>query len=56
MTAISLASKRLVSVKSGSDSKSGDPSFKLVCLFCCSGLVASIALLMLGVDLTAAGF
>jgi hypothetical protein len=33
---------------------SGDQSFKLIVLFCCSGLAATIGLLALGVDLSAA--
>jgi hypothetical protein len=49
MTTVSLVSTRPVA-----DVKSGDQSFKLIALFCCSGLAATIGLLALGVDLSAA--
>ena len=60
MTAISFASKHSISdaksgpdAKSVSNDKSGD-SLKLVWLFCCGGLAASMGVLALGVDLSAA--
>jgi hypothetical protein len=49
MTTISLVSLRPVA-----ESQSDRESFKLVLLFCCCGLAASISLLALGVDLSAA--
>jgi len=49
MTTISL-----VSVRPVAESQSDRESFKLVLLFSCCGLVASIGLLALGVDLSAA--
>jgi len=61
MTALSFASKHSISdtnsasdSKSASATKSGDPSLKVVWLFCCGGLAASMSVLALGVDLTAA--
>jgi hypothetical protein len=48
MTTISL-----VSVRPVAESQSDRESFKVVLLFCCCGLVASISLLALGVDLSA---
>jgi hypothetical protein len=49
MSTISFVSTRQVA-----EVKSGDQSFKLIVLFCCSGLAATIGLLALGVDLSAA--
>ena len=49
MTALLLASMHSIV-----DAESGDHSFKLVLLFSCCGLAASIGLLALGVDLTPA--
>jgi hypothetical protein len=43
-----------VSAREVAEAKSGEQSFKLIALFCCSGLAASIGLLALGVDLSAA--
>ncbi len=43
MTAIDLVSTR--------SARADDPSFKTIALFCCLGLVASFALMILGVDL-----
>ena len=47
MTAILLASMHSIV-----DTKSGDQSFKLVLLFSCCGLAASLGLVALGVDLS----
>jgi hypothetical protein len=44
----------LVSTRPVAEVTSGDQSFKLIVLFCCSGLTATIGLLALGVDLSAA--
>jgi len=44
----------LVATRQVVGAQSGDQSFKLIVLFCCSGLAASIGLLALGVDLSAA--
>jgi len=44
----------LVSTHPAVESQSDRESFKTVLLFCCCGLAASIGLLTLGVDLSAA--
>jgi len=49
MTTVSFVSTRPVA-----EAKSGDQSFKLIARFCCSGLAATIGLLALGLDLSAA--
>jgi hypothetical protein len=49
-----MSSISFVSTRSVAELKSGDQSFKLIALFCCSGLAATIGLLALGVDLSAA--
>ena len=49
MTALLLASLHSIV-----DAESGDQSFKLVLLFSCCGLAASLGLVALGVDLTPA--
>jgi len=47
MTAILLASMHSIA-----NAESGDQSFKLISLFCCCGLAASIGLVAIGVDLS----
>jgi hypothetical protein len=49
MSAISVASMPSIAA-----AKSGAQSFKVISLFCCCGLAASMGLLALGVDLSPA--
>ncbi len=43
----------VASIPMSAEARSGDSSFKSVVLFCCIGLVASFALMVQGVDLSA---
>jgi hypothetical protein len=48
MTAVSI-----VSISSVAETRADDDSFKTILLFCCVGLIASLGLMTLGIDLGA---